>query len=55
MIYSEPKHTLLIRTNVNKRYRLARIAYEVIKEELAEAFYHYFNSVYNGDISFLMQ
>jgi hypothetical protein len=27
MIYSEPKHTLLIRTNVNKRYRLARIAY----------------------------
>ena len=51
MIYSEPKHTLLIRTNVNKRYRLTRIANEVIKEELAEAFYHYFDSIYSGNIS----
>ena len=51
MIYSEPKHTLLIRTNVNKRYRLTRVANEVVKEELAKAFYHYFDSIYHDNFS----
>ncbi|NLB08352.1 MAG: hypothetical protein GX832_01505 [Clostridiales bacterium] len=50
MVYSEPKHTLLIRTNINKCYRLTRLANEVVKQELAQAFYHYFDSVYTGTI-----
>jgi len=51
MIYSEPKHTFLIRTNVNKIYSLSRVANEVINEELAKAFYHYFDSIYSKNIS----
>ncbi|MDI9471231.1 MAG: hypothetical protein QM296_13680 [Bacillota bacterium] len=51
MIYSEPKHSMLIRTNVNKRYHLTRVANEVVQEELAGAVYHYLDSIYRGDIS----